>query len=111
MGWQAVARIPYKQKIRWKNHRTSCCTPSGARLRYLQLRNRVLNIDIPPKSPFGKGGLCQGSRQRYINKKSDGKTIGLLVVPPQGLARRALARWSGDTFENKYLFIPATLTM
>ena len=21
----------------------------------------------------------------YINKKSDGKTIGLLVVPPQGL--------------------------
>ena len=27
----------------------------------------------------------QDTRQRYINKKSDGKTIGLLVVPPQGL--------------------------
>ena len=25
------------------------------------------------------------TRQRYINKKTDGKTIGLLVVPPQGL--------------------------
>ena len=45
-----------------ENHRTPCCTPSGARLRYFQLRNRVLNIDIPPKSPFGKGGLRQGSR-------------------------------------------------
>ena len=32
-------------------------------------------------------------------------------TPPQGLDHRALARWSGDTFENKYLFIPATLTM
>ena len=48
--------------------------------------SRVLNIDIPPKSPFGKGGLRQGSRPRHINKKSDGKTIGLLVVPPQGVA-------------------------
>ena len=79
--------FPIRHKIKKeKNFRSSLfSTPSGARLRYLQLRNRVLNIDIPPKSPFGKGGLRQGSLQRYINKKSDGKTIGLLVVPPQGL--------------------------
>ena len=44
--------------------------PSGARLRYLQLRNRVLNIDIPPKFPFGKGGLRKGSRfPKGIQKK------------------------------------------
>ena len=59
--------------------------PLRGSIALLQLCNRVLNIDIPPKSPFGKGGLRQGSLQRYINKKSDGKTIGLLVVPPQGL--------------------------
>ena len=46
--------------------------PQGPQLRYLQLRNRVLNIDIPPKSPFGKGGLRQGSRSpKGIQKKED----------------------------------------
>ena len=56
-------------------------TPSGARLRYLQLRNRVLNIDIPPKSPFDKGGLCQASRPRAYKQKIRWKTIGPFVVP------------------------------
>ena len=42
-------------------------------------------LTFPLNPPLAKGGLRQGSLQRYINKKSDGKTIGLLVVPPQGL--------------------------
>ena len=46
------------------------------------------------------GDFARALANGDINKKSDGKTIGLLVVPPQGLDRRALARWSGDTFEN-----------
>ena len=69
-----------------KNSRSSLfSTPSGARLRYLQLRNRVLNIDIPLNPPLAKGDFARVLANGYINKKSDGKTIGLLVVPPQGL--------------------------
>ena len=35
----------------------------------LAVGSRVLNIDIPPKSPFGKGGLRQGSRSPKGYKK------------------------------------------
>ena len=67
-----------------ENHRTFCCTPSGARLRYLLLRSRVLDFYIPPKSPFGKGGLRQGSSFPRNTKKSE-KLSFLASVPPQGL--------------------------
>ena len=68
-----------------KNFRSSLfSTPSGARLRYLQLRNRVLNIDIPPKSPFGKGGLRQGSRQWVYKQKIRWKNHRTSCCTPSG---------------------------
>ena len=57
----------------------------------LKAGSRVLDFYIPPKSPFDKGGLCQGSRPIAYNKKSDGKTIGSFRVPPQGLEPWTLA--------------------
>ena len=58
----------------------SFSTPSGARLRYLLLRSRVLDFYIPPKSPFGKGGLSQGSSFPRNTKKSE-KLSFLASVP------------------------------
>ena len=52
----------------------------------LAVGSRVLDIDIPPKSPFDKGGLCQASRPRAYKQKIRWKTIGPFVVPPQGVA-------------------------
>ncbi len=54
--------------------------------------SHVLDIDIPPKSPFGKGGLRQGSSPKASRKqKFDGKSIELFGVPPQGLEPWTLA--------------------
>ena len=35
----------------------------------LKAGSRVLDFYIPPKSPFDKGGLCQGSHPMAYNKK------------------------------------------
>ena len=43
--------------------------PLRGSIALLAVGSRVLNIDIPPKSPFGKGGLRQGSRSPKGNKK------------------------------------------
>ena len=78
---------PIRHKIKKEKNASSSLfsTPSGARLRYLQLRNRVLNIDIPPKSPFGKGGLRQGSRQWvYKQKNPMEKPSDFLLYPLRG---------------------------
>ena len=40
--------------------------------------SRVLNIDIPPKSPFDKGGLRQGSRTIRVQKKEKNSRSSLL---------------------------------
>ena len=42
-------------------------------------------LTFPLNPPLAKGDFARVLANGYINKKSDGKTIGLLVVPPQGL--------------------------
>ena len=57
----------------------------------LKAGRRVLDFYIPPKSPFDKGGLCQGSRPITYNKKIRWFFHRIFAVPPQGLEPWTLA--------------------
>ena len=50
----------------------------------LKAGSRVLDFYIPPKSPFDKGGLCQGSRPIIYNKKIRWKNHRTLSCTPSG---------------------------
>ena len=47
----------------------------------LKAGSRVLDFYIPPKSPFDKGGLCQGSRPRETQNKKEDLSIFLSSTP------------------------------
>ena len=66
---ECSATKPICKNKKRKNIRSSFSVPPQGLDCATAKRSRVLDIDIPPKSPFGKGGLRQGSRLLNVYKQ------------------------------------------